>query len=360
MTHADARLLSWLRRVTETPAPPFGEAARAALVEEGLRKAGLRPERDATGNVLAELPGERASRVALVAHLDTIFPEGTDVTVQDAGDGCWRAPGIGDNSASVALLLHLAFDLAASDGSGVPHVLLAFTVGEEGEGDLRGARGLVAERGDRMDAFVAVDGHLGAVVDAAVGSLRYRAALRGPGGHSWGDYPSPSAVHALGDAVHALQRLPLPEAPRSSVNVGQVEGGTGINAIAEEAWLTLDVRSLHDEVLEGLGREAERRLDEVARRHRVELDLRRVGSRPAGRSDDGRLRDAAVAALAEAGVEAHVMASSTDASAAVAAGVPAICFGVYRGGNAHRLSEWLDPRSLVAGERALRALLRRL
>lgn len=356
----DARLRSVLKRVCETPAPTFDEGARATLVEELLRATGATPRRDAAGNVMAWLPGGHGPAVALVAHLDTVFGRDVDVGVREESERCWRAPGIGDNSASVAQLVHLAEQVGRGALQRRPRLLLAFTVGEEGLGDLRGARRLVSDVGADLDAFVAIDGHMGSVVDAGVGSRRLRAAFAARGGHSWGDYPSPSAVHALGDAVHALTRIPVPGAPRSSLNVGQVGGGSAVNAIAASSWLMLDLRSLDRGTLDGLRAEAEKRLRSVARRHRVELDVEPVGDRPAGRSDDGWLASTASAALRAHDQEARMAASSTDANAAMAAGIPAVCLGVYHGGDAHRLDEWLDPTSLPVGASVLRDLLARL
>ncbi|MDZ7707068.1 MAG: M20/M25/M40 family metallo-hydrolase [Trueperaceae bacterium] len=356
----DAQLRSLLKRVCETPAPTFDEGARATLVEQLLRSSGATPRRDAVGNVLAWLPGGHGPTVALVAHLDTVFGADVDVRVREENERCWRAPGIGDNSASVAQLLHLAAQADRGALLDRPRLLLGFTVGEEGLGDLRGARRLVADVGADLDAFVAVDGHMGSVVDAGVGSRRLRASFTARGGHSWGDYPSPSAVHALGDAVHALTRIPVPGAPRSSLNVGQVGGGSAVNAIAASSWLTLDLRSLDRVTLDTLRAEAEKRLRSVARRHRVELVVEPVGDRPAGRSDDGWLAGAASAALEAHGVASRMAASSTDANAAMAAGIPAVCLGVYDGGDAHRLEEWLDPTSLAVGASVLRDLLARL
>lgn len=357
---AGAELRSLLRRVCETPAPTFAEGARAELVAGLLREAGLAPELDEVGNVLAEVPGGAGPRTALVAHLDTVFGADVDVAVRETSDGRWCAPGIGDNSASVAVLLHLAAEAGRGRLRERPPLLLAFTVGEEGLGDLRGARRLVADRADRLDAFLAIDGHLGSIVDAGVGSTRLRVAYAAEGGHAWGDYPAPSAVHALGDAVHALTRLPVPAVPRSSLNVGQIGGGSAVNAIAASSWATLDLRSVDSDVLAQMVAEAEKRLRSVARRHRVEVRVERVGERPAGRSDDGRLARAAGEALRLHGLEPRLGASSTDANAAMAAGVAALCLGVYQGGDAHREGEWLDPGSLAVGASVLRALLARL
>lgn len=352
--------LPLLRRVCETPAPTFDEGARADLVAAELRRAGLTPRRDEVGNVLAELPGGVGPRLALVAHLDTVFGPDVDVRIRTCDAGRWCAPGIGDNSASVAVALALAYDVSAGRLPHRPPIVLAFTVGEEGLGDLRGARHFVASEGERIERFLALDGHLGSLVDAGVGSVRLRATFRGRGGHAWGDYPAPSAVHAAGDAVHALTRVSVPDAPRSSLNVAQVAGGTAINAIAEDAWLTLDLRSLETPVLDTLRSECEKRLRSVARRHGVALEVERIGERPAGRAGDGAMMDAIRDALSEEAIAARVGASSTDANAAMAAGIPAVCMGVYDGGDAHRMGEWLDPASLAVGSRLLRSVLLRL
>ncbi len=355
-----AELRQLLRAVCEIPAPPFAEERRAARVAEWLHGLGLTPETDTVGNVRAALPGGRGPKVALVAHLDTVFGPEVDTTVREVAHDRWEAPGIGDNSASVAALLHLAAKTVRGGGDARPRTELVFTVGEEGLGDLRGVRAYVREHGAGTDALLAIDGHLGAVVDAGVGSTRIKVGYAAHGGHAWGDYPSPSAVHALGDAVHALQRVPVPEAPRSSLNVGVIAGGSAINAIAESAWASVDLRSLDAEVLDGMVREAEKRARSVGRRHGVEVEIERVGDRPAGRSDDGSLAGAVEAALEPEQVAPRVSASSTDANAAMAAGIPAVCFGVYRGGDAHRLGEWADPTSLPIGVRVLERVLARL
>ena len=358
----EAALRTTWRNVCEIPAPTGAEGSRADAVEAALLRLGLTPRRDRVGNVLAELFGRGATgpRTALVAHLDTVFGADVDVAVRTTDDGRWAAPGIGDNAASVAALLHLAGRAVRGEGPMHPPLLLAFTVAEEGLGNLRGARALVEDEGANLDLFLAVDGHLGSVVDAGVGSWRARAAFTAKGGHAWGDFPSPSAVHALGDAVHAITRVPLPDLPRSTVNVGQVVGGRSVNAIAETAEATFEVRSEGDGVLNGLRAEVEKRVRSVARRHDVALALTSLGDRPAGKSDDGRWAALALSVLRERGLEARTGASSTDANAAMAAGIPALCVGVYRGGDAHRESEWADPGSLAEGLAALEALLGRV
>ncbi len=353
------RAAALARAICEVPAPPFAEERRAAYVRELWCSAGLSPSLDATGNLLAEVTGGTGPRVVLAAHLDTVFGEDTDVTVREAG-GRWHAPGLGDNSSSLAVLTALAEEIAAGEPTPRPRLLLAATVGEEGLGDLRGAKALVRELSHDIDAFVAVDGHLGGVIDRALGSVRFEAEYRGPGGHSWGDRGTPSAVHAIGEAIHALTRVDLPRSPASSLNVGIVRGGTGVNAIAETASCVVDVRSVEQSELLRLAGEAERRVRSIARRHGLEVRLTRVGERQAASVDNESLAAAAERALRSVGVGPRRAASSTDANAAMVAGVPALCFGVYRGGDAHRKSEWIEPESLELGLAALRALLREL
>lgn len=356
------RAIELVRRVCEVPAPTFHESKRAEFVIRMLAEWGYEPRRDDVGNVAVDLPGGSGPRVALVAHLDTVFGADVDVTVRPSDDGRWYAPGIGDNSSSVAVLLALAArEAAAQAGHGPsrprPRVVLGFTVGEEGLGDLRGARAFVASEREHLDAFVAVDGHLGSVVDRGVGSSRLRATFRGPGGHSWGDYPQPSAVHAAAEAVHAVARMPVPREPRSSWNVGRLEGGTTVNAIAEHARFDLDLRSVDESALDSMDREARKRIASVARRHRVDVDLAAIGRRPAGSNPDPRWTDAAVAALRLHGVEPITSASSTDANAAMAEGLASVCVGVYVGGDAHREGEWIDPASLDVGAAVLDSFL---
>ncbi len=345
--------------ICEVPAPTFAESRRAALVVALWRAAGLRPRVDEVGNVLADVPGGSGPRVVLAAHLDTVFDVDTDVTVREE-DGRWYAPGLGDNSASLGVVTATAETIAAGALEARPRLLLAATVGEEGLGDLRGAKALVAAMRDRVDAFVAIDGHLPGVVHKGVGSVRYAARFSGPGGHSWGDYGTPSAVHALGDAIHALTRIEVPRVPRSTVNVGVAQGGTTVNAIAETATCTVDLRSVDAATLARLAKEAEQRVRSVARRHGVEVALERVGERPAASGGNEDLVGAAERALRSVGHEPVRSASSTDANAAMAAGLPALCFGVYRGGDAHRAGEWIEPASLDEGMAALAALLAEL
>ena len=343
---------SLLKRICEVPAPTFEEEARGGLLAQLLAETGLSPQRDEVGNVTARLPGGAGPRVLIAAHLDTVFDAGVDVSVHEE-NGRLSAPGIGDNSASLAVLVRFVQQVMAGEHEQRPHLTVAATVGEEGLGDLYGMRHLMDTRAGEFDFAVALDGHLGALINGSVGSKRYEVRFSAAGGHSWGDFPSPSAVHALGDAVHALNQLTLSEQPRSSYNVGQVWGGTSINAIAQEAGFNLDLRSKDEKTLERLEQDALKRISKAAKKHSADLSTKLVGDRPAANVPNEPLVRAARDALSAVNVRTRLAASSTDANAAMAAGLPAVAFGVYRGGDAHRLSEWLETESLATGYQAL-------
>lgn len=343
--------------IAETAAPTFHEGRRAAFVAGLWEAAGHATSRDGAGNVLCAVPGGVGPRVVLAAHLDSVFGPDVDVRVRHE-PGKLRGPGVGDNAASLTVLTRLLQNLSVAPVR--PRLLVAATVGEEGLGDLKGAKQLVADVALDCDHFVAIDGHLGAVTHQAVGSVRYEVEFIGPGGHSWGDYPGPSAVHAAGAAIARLAALDVPRAPRSSLNVGQMWGGTSINAIAERAGFNLDLRSVDPATLADLATAAETALVRVARDTGCHCDARVVGRRPAATVDNQELVSAATRALERVGLPLTVSAGSTDANVAMAAGISAAAFGVYQGGSAHRLEEWVDPASLEVGLQALCNLLEEL
>lgn len=344
-----------LKRICETASPTFKEQNRAALVKQLFEAANLHADIDDVGNVIAKVPGGVGPRVLVAAHLDTVFPDTVDVSVKEQ-DSRLAAPGIGDNSASLAVLVHTLQNLPEQR----PQLTVAASVGEEGVGDLYGVRELMRVHKHAFDAFIALDGHLGTIVNQGVGSKRFDVTLSAKGGHSWGDYPSPSSVHALGDMIHEITRISVPREPRSSLNIGEIIGGTSINAIAQSARFNLDLRSLDANILAQLEREARQRILKVARQHNVAADIKPIGDRPAAKSQNEELVKVAKQALAELNVMPRTAASSTDANIPMSLGLPAISFGVYTGGDAHRLSEWLEPSSMVVGAKAFSLLLRGL
>jgi acetylornithine deacetylase/succinyl-diaminopimelate desuccinylase-like protein len=346
-------VIAQARKICAVPAPTFAEARRAELVAGMFKAAGFAPRRDPAGNVICEA-GAEGERVVFAAHLDTVFAAETPIRFE-AADGRLAAPGLGDNSLGVAGLLALARHFR--DRPPATAVALAATVCEEGLGDLRGAKALLAEMPCR--AFVAVEGQaLDSITVTAVGSIRLRVTVVGPGGHPWGDRGTPSAVHWL---VQALDRAIETVRESSAVlNIGVIGGGTVINAIAGEAHAELDLRCQDDGELRNV---AERVQDALAfREPGLEVEIEALGHRPGGAiAGDHPLLLAARAARETAGLPpAKENASSTDANAAHGRGIPAVTVGVSTGGNAHRLDEYIDLEPVPAGLAALTALAEEL
>lgn len=353
----ESSLTDLLVRIAETPAPTFGESARAELITGLWRAGGLDARLDDIGNVIAKVPGGKGPLVLVAAHLDSVFGPGVDVTVKRTPSR-YAGPGVGDNAANLAVLTR--FLQAPEVSRERPRLIVAATVGEEGVGDLRGARRVVEEFGSSLDHFVALDGHLGVVTDRAVGSVRYKAEFSAAGGHAWGDYPSPSAVHVAADAVVKLARLKVPASPRSSLNVGQVWGGTSINSIAASAGFALDLRSVESDTLALLEEAALAEIERAASEGDCRLKLDQIGRRPAATVENSMLVEAARRALDRSGLTMSRSAGSTDANVAMAVGISSIAFGAYRGGSAHRLEEWVEPESLVLGLVVLARLMEEL
>jgi tripeptide aminopeptidase len=349
------RVIDDARAICAVPAPTFAEGPRGELVAELFAGAGVTPATDAAGNVVAQLgdgPAERT--LVLAAHLDTVFEAGTEIAFRE-GNGQLAAPGIGDNSLAVASLIHLARRLA-----GRPldrPVVLAATVGEEGLGDLRGAKALVAER--PCAAFVAVEGMmLDSITTAAVGSLRFRVTVRGAGGHPWSDHGTPSAVHGLLKVLATV--LDTVTDPDVVLNVGVIHGGTVINAIAAQASAEIDLRCQDETALRRAGEQV--RAAAAGLEPGLTMTLDELGHRPGGRiAADHELLAAAHRARARAGLpRAPETASSTDANAAHGRGIPAITVGITTGDNAHRLDEYINLAPVPAGLAALDALVEEL
>ncbi len=373
----DAEVLGAQAAVTEIPAPTGEEGERAAWVAARFAELGLADVRlDAVGNVVARRPGAgdpAEPPVAVCAHLDTVFPRAVPVAVrrERAADGAARlvAPGIGDNGRGLAALLALA---GAVDGRRVRTrrpVEFVATVGEEGLGDLRGAKHYFAAQeraGARPAAAVVLDGAGDErVVHRAVGARRFRAEFRGPGGHSWAAFGAPNAVHAAARAAARLADLPLPTGrpggpPRVTVSVGRIGGGMSVNAIPAEAWLEVDLRATAADVLDAYEQTIRRLVHAAAAAENevraagsapVAAAVRVIGDRPAGAlAADHPLVAAAVAATRLAGRAPQLGAASTDANVPLGLGVPAVAIGAGgRGGDAHTPGECPPPPEGAAG-----------
>ncbi|MEX2152182.1 MAG: M20/M25/M40 family metallo-hydrolase [Gemmatimonadaceae bacterium] len=355
----NAWTLEQQRSICEIPAPPFKEAARAAEYRRRLEALGLRVRLDAVGNVIGERPGTGTGAgptIVLAGHLDTVFPEGTDVRVKDEG-GRLKAPGIGDNCRGLAVVLAVARAYQRADPRHSARIIFVGNVGEEGPGNLRGVRHLFEkELKGQIDYFVAVDGAGLNFVSRAVGSNRYRVTYKGPGGHSYGAFGIPNPIHALGRAIARIAEVQVPTTPKTTFNVGVIDGGTSVNSIPFAASMDVDMRSESAETLRALDQTVRRTLQEAldaenarweglrAARSRISLIIDTIGIRPTGaQSDSARIVQVASQAARFLGFAPAATASSTDANIPISLGVPAISIdGGGRDEGAHSLNEWYE------------------
>ena len=335
--------------ISEVPAPTKDEGLRADLVEHRFREAGLTDiRRDELHDVVARVPGRSHGRALLLAaHLDTVFDASTALTVVPSGNRV-AGPGIGDNSVGVAVVLALPRLLEELQIVPAVDLLLTGNVGEEGLGNLAGIKRVMDDHPE-IGAVVAIEGHnLGRVTHVAVGSVRLRVTVTGPGGHSWGDFGNPNAIHAAAGMITDLDRMPLPQQPKTTLSVGLIEGGISVNTIAPTVSFVLDLRStdaLTLERLKGRVTAALRPTDE-----RVSVDVEVLGERPAGFLPiSSRIVQTGIEVLRLLGHPASADASSTDANPAINRGIPAICVGLTTGGNVHTPTEFIDVPPVASG-----------
>jgi tripeptide aminopeptidase len=367
--------LSWINetqaRLTEIPAPPFQEEARATAVDELLRASGLPTHIDKMGNVIGELRGATEHEIVMLsAHLDTVFPPGTDVKVHRNGSRM-TAPGISDNGTGMAALVAIARALEFAHIRPERTLLLVGNVGEEGEGNLRGMRELVETYRKKLKAVVVLDGSgTDHVTTKALASRRLEATVTGPGGHSWSDFGMPNPIDALIRGSVRFINTKVPASPRTTFNIGRIEGGTSVNSVPYEAKIKVDIRSENEEEL---GRLESALRDSIAAGVRDEMELPRdrskgalewkvelLGSRPGGElSHDSPLLAALRAADEFIGNQSRTERSSTDANIPLSVGIDAISIGAGgNGGGAHSLQEWYDATGRDAGlKRALLTVL---
>jgi tripeptide aminopeptidase len=338
------RILNLAIQIQQVPAPTFGEGVRAELVRELFVKERLLDvSMDALHNVCGRLAGRGTARPVVVsAHLDTVFPAKTDLKCSRDADRI-HGPGIGDNSLGLAALFGLVWALRERSVTPGGDIWLAANVGEEGLGNLRGMAALVDRFGADMLAYLVLEGTaLAHVYHRAIAVQRYRVTVRTAGGHSWSDYGQPSAIHELARVVTQMTSVPLPEIPRTSLNVGVISGGTGVNVLAPEATLELDIRSESPEALEGLSRRV-REIVRSANRTGVMSEMQLIGKRPAGQIPaDHPLVRLAEQCLAEQGLKATFTSGSTDANVPLSRGYPAVVLGITTGGGAHTVQEFID------------------
>lgn len=352
-------------RLCEVEAPPFKETKRAQLYAQMLKEAGLSNVRiDKEGNVLGEKRGAAAKpHLVFSAHLDTVFPEGTDVVVKRDG-AMLRGPGIGDDCRGLAVVLAVARAMVKSNLETPGTITFVGTVGEEGLGDLRGVKYLFREgMKGQIDRFVSIDGTGLGLTHIAVGSLRYRVTFKGPGGHSYGAFGMVNPIHALGRGLARIGDFEVPREPKTTFNVGRIGGGTSVNSIAFEAWAEVDMRSADSAALKALDAKFHRAMDAAAADENIRwgsralsVDKQLVGDRPAGRTaGDAAIVVAAVSVTKALGLAVSLDEGSTDSNIPMNLGIPAITIdGGGRGTGAHALDEAFDATNSWQGtQRAL-------
>lgn len=339
------------------PAPTFEEAERAAYVAQRMRAIGLADVRvDAISNVSGILSnGSTRPTTLVVAHIDTVFPRTTVLEVQRTTKRLY-GPSIGDNSVAVAAMLSVATAMQHLRSPLPGRVIFAASVGEEGLGNLRGIRALLEAWQGEVDTVIAVEGHgIDEVRIAGIGSTRLEVTFQGPGGHSWGAFGTPSAIHALGHAIHKIARLKVAQQPKTTYNIGVVSGGESVNTIASQATMLVDLRSVDPTALRQTEARVARLLRQVESQSGVQITSRIVGQRPAAALDAQHPLCQGVRAIRkQLRLRPTVFsAASTDANLPLSVGIPALCLGITRGGLAHTVKEYVDVAPILDGLRQL-------
>ncbi|MBU5483796.1 M20/M25/M40 family metallo-hydrolase [Clostridium sp. MSJ-11] len=349
------------KEICEIPAPSFKESKRSQEMMKRIKELGLKEVYiDEVGNVIAKrLGGGHGPKLVIAAHLDTVFPETVDTRVVEKEDKLY-APGIADDTRGLAEILSLirAFNHTAIETIG--DIIFVANVCEEGIGDLKGTKHLFEENKD-IDGFISIDGTgVSSITYLATGSHRYKITYKGSGGHSYAEFGTPSAIHAMGRAIAKISDLKCPEDPKTTFTVGTVEGGTSVNSIAAEASMLIDIRSNNEEEIIKLEKQIIDKIKEGAEEENnrwksdkkisVEIDL--IGNRPAGTQSKESIIIQSICASTEViGLVPELSnPGSTDANIPISMGIPGVAVG--RGGKSgkiHSLEEWFDPKEAYLG-----------
>lgn len=348
----DSQTTKDLITLTEIPAPPFKETRRAKVYKQMIESAGAdKVWIDEVGNVIALKKGTLGNKVVVLdAHLDTVFPEDTDVTVRKKGDTLY-APGIGDDTRGLSVVLAVLRSMNKAKIKTKADIWFVGSVGEEGLGDLRGVKHLIKK--NKIDSWISIDGgNLGRVNNAALGSKRYKAIFKGKGGHSWGAFGLANPHHALGVAIshfttNASQYVL--KGPKTSFNIGRIGGGTSVNSVPFESWMEVDMRSVSehrlnkiDSIFKSSMYGALKEYNNSGVRDSITLELLKIGDRPSGKTPvKTPLIQRAIAVSNYFNAKTKVTIGSTNANIPISMGIPAVTIGRGgKGGGAHSLGEW--------------------
>jgi acetylornithine deacetylase/succinyl-diaminopimelate desuccinylase-like protein len=352
MNDLPVRVVDMAMQIQQIAAPTFHEGVRAEFVRDAFAKEHLKEVSiDPLGNVFGRLPGRNKTAKPLIvsAHLDTVFPASINLQIREEA-GKVIAPGIGDNSLGVAALFGILWSLHHRKIELENDLWLAANVGEEGLGDLRGMRAVVDRFGEDVTGYLVLEGlALGHIYHRAIGVKRYRIHAHTEGGHSWSDYGRPSAVHELAALVTSLTSLKLPREPRTTMNIGTISGGTGINVLASDATCELDLRSEDPAVLAKFALRMESLIHD-ANRDDVTMNAEVIGQRPAGEIPAGHpFVKTAVECTNRLRLDAVLSSGSTDANIPLSRGIPAVVMGITTGGGAHTTHEYINTEPIAKG-----------
>lgn len=351
--------LSEVEAIAAIPAPSFEEHDRAVHVARRFREVGLSDVAiDEVDNVRGFLRGGAPHpHVLLAAHLDTVYPRDAHVPPRRSGSQLLGSS-VRDNSPGVAALITLAAALQATGARPAGTLEFVSTSGEEGLGDLRGIRHRLRPQEARPDSVLVVDGRLGQIVHEGIAVRRFAVRFEADGGHSWGEFGRPSAIHHIASLVHTLTHMSVPADPKTTYNVGVIRGGTSVNAIASFAEIQVDFRSVDPRWVDTLSTHLDELVNAEAQQG-VRPSITRIGDRPGGRIGADHPLPAAVQETHRAhGIDTHFAAGSTDANIPLALGIPCVSMGVSRGGRTHSPGEWLDTTSLLPGLHLLADVVR--
>jgi len=352
------RVIDLAIAIQQIPAPTFDEGERAAFIETRFTKAGLSDvRRDRIHNVFGRYPGRKSgSPIVVTAHIDTVFKNTTDLGIrfEDASDvnsGLIYGPGLADNSLGAAGLILLAETLRDFQLRPIEDIWLVANVGEEGLGNLKGMRSVVEKFGQTANYIVVSGGSYGHIFHEATGVKRFRIVVNVPGGHSWGDFGQPNAIHKLSEVITRLQDIKLPSEFKTTHNIGTIEGGTTVNTIAAEAQCLVDIRSTNKQALDTLVRAVRILVEELKLTPTVKVIMTEIGNRPAGAvSLEEPIIGMAADALKEVGCKEPIfLGGSTDANLPISLGFPAVCIGLAQSGNTHTVDEYMNPAMLPQG-----------
>ncbi|MHA2366364.1 MAG: M20/M25/M40 family metallo-hydrolase [Candidatus Hodarchaeales archaeon] len=349
------KLIDEIITICKIPAPTFHEEKRTNYLQKKISSLGLEVEVDKHKNVITRYPGkERIAKIVFCAHIDTVFKKEITLKV-DKSDDKLSAPGIGDNSASVASMLFIIKSWLKASYVPPFDVIFVGDACEEGLGDLKGITGFLDEycKHDDIDlkCVIALDGTYENITNVGVGSKRWKINFRAKGGHSWANFGNPSAIHTMGIVIAEISKLKVTKEPKTTYNVGIIEGGTSINTIAEKSSMLIDMRSVGSNELKNLEKRVRSIINNYSKDNLTRYDIEIVGNRPAGQLTD----DHPIIKLTQASAKVYnlsdlkLTASSTDSNIPLSRNIPSITFGCYYGKGAHRETEFIVPSSLKKG-----------